>query len=156
MTFAPFGLTIGEWATIAALIAGFVAFIRKGFIPWLQTAIEQAFSSPRGIQWFQNAIEMSIASDRGVHGALQEALKPDLAQVTALRGSVDSLTETLNRTNEEHKATRRSFSELHQLVHDLRTMVESELREVNRRMSDYERGHDFRRRAADVTEAGHT
>lgn len=137
MTFAPFELTAGEWAVLLGLASSVVLFVRKGFIPWMEKALEN-----------------SIASDRGVRAAIQEALKVDLGQVASLRESVIDLTHTLGATNGEHQATRRAFADLQQMVHDLRAMMETELSAIKDRMQDFERSQDHRRRSEDRSSRG--
>lgn len=135
MNFAPFGLTVSEWGVLLGLAVTAIAFVRWGFIPWLREAVES-----------------SIASDRGIRAAIQEVLKTDLDQVSALRTSVVDLTQTLGSTNAEHQATRRAFSDLQRMVHELRAMMETEIAAVKQRVRDVERAQQWGRRDEDRVE----
>lgn len=137
MNFAPFGLTLAEWGVLFGLFAAAIAFVRWGFIPWLREAVES-----------------SIASDRGIKAAIQEVLKTDLDQVSALRSSVVDLTQTLGSTNAEHQATRRAFGDLQRMVHELRAMMETEIASVKQRVRDVERAQQWGRRDEDRAERG--
>lgn len=114
MDFAPFGMTLSDWAGMIAILGALLVVTKKLIIPWVRQEIEN-----------------SIASDRGIKVAIQEALTGEIATLSSLERSVVDLTTEMRGYNQ-------SFAELRQFVNDFSDLIRGEMREVQRRLDDVE------------------